>query len=68
MKQKKIVRCNKQDNLSCFLGRLLHNHSCFHFGPHDFNQTCSETVCLKLGYPIRGCKCVKVKEDENCNM
>jgi hypothetical protein len=66
MKQKKIVRCNKQDNLSCFLGRVLHNHSCFHFGPHAVHQSCHAANCWKLGIGIHGCKCVKVKENENC--
>jgi hypothetical protein len=67
MTQKRIVSCNKSNHLICFLERVLRQHDCYHFGPHEFHSLyCGESYCRKMGPPgIHGCKCVEVKEDDN---
>jgi len=58
----KKVRCNKADELYCFLKTVTRNDVCWHSKEHEYIPSCEVLYCLQGDKKVK-VKCVRVKND-----
>jgi hypothetical protein len=61
----KKLRCNKADELYCFLKSVTGNSPCWHSKEHEHVGSCEEPFCDQETDQLVAVKCVRVNDDNS---